>query len=54
MIRARFDEYEKETAAVLQYYPGDRVREVVTSRSPIEVLSDVIGVVRFASAEVAA
>ena len=53
VIRARFDEYAKETEAILQYYPADRIRKVDASRSPIEVLSDVVGVVRFASAEVA-
>lgn len=53
VIRARFEEYAKETEAILQYYPPDRIRKVDASRMPIEVLSDVIGVVRFASAEVA-
>lgn len=53
VIRARFEEYEKETEAILQYYSTDKIRKVDASRSPIEVLSDVIGVVRFASAEVA-
>lgn len=52
VIRARFEEYERETEAVLQFYPPDRIRKVDASRSPIEVLSDVVGVVRFASAEV--
>lgn len=54
VIRARFDEYARETEAILQYYPADHIRKVDASRSPIEVLSDVIGVVRFASAEVTA
>ena len=53
VIRARFEEYEKETVAVLDHYGHDRIRHVDASRSPIEVLSDVIGVVRFASVEVA-
>lgn len=52
VIRARFEEYERETLDVLQHYDHDRIRHVDASRSPIEVLSDVIGVVRFASADV--
>ncbi len=50
VIRARFEEYARETEDVLQFYPPDRIRKIDASRSPIEVLSDVIGIVRFASA----
>ena len=46
VVRQRFKEYHDETAPVLEYYPQDRIRKVDATGSPIEVLADVINVVR--------
>jgi len=46
VIRARFREYQAETAPLLNYYPSERLRRVDAGGSPIEVLHQVVGVVR--------
>lgn len=46
VVRRRFQEYHDETEPVLRHYPPERVRRVDAAGSPIEVLADVINVIR--------
>jgi len=46
VIRRRFEEYHKETEPVLDYYPKELISRVDANGTPIEVLTDVINVVR--------
>ncbi len=48
VIRARFREYQAETSSLLNYYPPECLRRVNAGGSPIEVLQQVIEVVRTA------
>ena len=42
VIQERLYIYEAETAPVLQYYPKSIIREIDTSRRPVEVLADIL------------
>lgn len=41
-IQKRLYVYEAETAPLLNYYPKDKIQNIDTGRSPIEVLADVL------------
>lgn len=46
VIQHRLYVYEAETAPVLQFYPPDRIRRIDTSRTPVEVLADILEDIR--------
>ncbi len=42
VIKNRLYVYEAETAPILGYYPDSKVRRIDTSRSPVEVLAEIV------------
>jgi adenylate kinase len=42
VILTRWKVYEEETHPVLQYYPKEIIRRIETSRTPVEVLADIL------------
>jgi adenylate kinase len=51
VIANRLQVYEAETAPVLEYYPKDIIRSIDSSRTPVEVLVDILVDIKAALAE---
>jgi adenylate kinase len=45
VIRHRLKTYERETKPVLEYYGPDRVHQIDSSQSPVDVLRDILAVI---------
>lgn len=46
IIRRRFQEYHEETEPILAYYPDHLIRRIDATGNPIDVLFDIINVIR--------
>ena len=46
VIQRRLYVYEAETAPVLNFYAGDKIKRIDTGRTPVEVLTDILSDIR--------
>lgn len=46
VIRHRLEDYERQTAPMLSYYPPDRIQEIDATNTPVAVLSEITNALR--------